>query len=103
MKKFVPLNKDEPPIVNRITPDNIIGFIFGSNVKGFVRTLNYAGNVTEDTIVVLSTAYAVERSDEWLISGEHQSWEKSIEFLLKNNANIFVFDNSKELLKWLSE
>lgn len=103
MQKFVPLNQGEVPVVNHITPDNIIGFTFGCNSKGFVRTSNYATCVTEDTIVTLNAVEGIERSNGWIMSGVNQSWKDAIKFLIKKSTNIFVFNDSKELVKWLAE
>lgn len=102
MKKFVH-TKEEVEIVTKIKPGDIIGFSFSEKNKGFIKSVKYTNLMTEKTEVALQSVQGIERGNGWGVMHLQYTWKEAVQWLIEQKVEIFVFNDSKELVKWLAE
>ena len=101
MKKLI---THSPPIAEIHRDDlpefPIIGFIM-ENQKGWIQCKSYQNRkyrlFSRDDV-----HSGVGMGNGWM-DGEEMSMETAINFLLNCKGTIYVFENDRELFKWLSE
>jgi hypothetical protein len=102
MKKVISNPSKETVFIDSITDRSIVGFSINGLEKGWLQPMGY----DDDEAIKLSINGGVSHANFWShINGKRTASKKEcVKHLISiPNNQVYVFDNEKELFRWLGE